>query len=248
MKLIYLIIAVCFFSLTANAQTKFIVKGKIEFEKKVNMWKNLGDDDWQQEMKKRMPEFSTTYYDLRFDEHQSTFKPGKEVDDPWKKNNWFGSGDEDNNIIYNNYDSVHTIAQRQVFEKLYRLEDTLMKIEWRITSDTRTIAGFDCRKAIGKMFDTLYVVAFYTDQIITPGGPANYTGLPGMILGIGFPRFGTTIFATKLELVEPTAKELAIPTKGKKIARAELMTQVKAVFNNRWAGNDWQKYFWPAVL
>lgn len=234
-------------AVTTNAQAKFITKGKIEFEKKVNMWKGLGDNDWQQEMKKRNPEFSTSYYDLRFDEHQSTFKPGKEVDDPWKKGYW-GNGDEENNIIYNNYDSLHTIAQKQVFEKLYRLDDSLMHIDWRITSDTRTIAGFDCRKAIGRMFDTLYVVAFYTDQIITPGGPSNYTGLPGMILGIGFPRFNTTIFATKLELVEPTVKELAIPTKGKKIARAELMSQVKEVYNNRWAGDDWQKYFWPAVL
>jgi GLPGLI family protein len=240
--LIFIVAMSCF---DVTAQPTFIYKGKIEFEKKVNMHKTIGDNSWAEQMKSRLPQYSTTYYDLVFDEHQSAFKLGKEApDDPWKK--MFGGTNEDEYLIYNNYDSGQTITSKQVFEKLYLVKDSLVPIEWRITNDTRKIAGFECRKAVGRFFDTLYVVAFYTDEIITPAGPANYVGLPGMILGVALPRFHTTMFATKLELETPTVKQLTPPTKGKKASRTELFTQVKEA-TSRW-GDEWQKYFWQAML
>lgn len=232
-------------SSTAIAQTQFITSGKIEFEQKVNMHKRVGDGMWADEMKRKLPQFSTTYYDLRFNEHASTYRIGREAgDDPWKR--MWGGGDEENNVVYNNYDSGHTITTKQVFEKLYRLDDSLLNIEWKITNDTRTIAGFECRKAVGKFFDSLYVVAFYTEEIVAPAGPGNYNGLPGMILGIAFPRFYTTIFATKLELTIPKPTELAPSAKGKKITRKDMFAQVKDATKN-W-GDEWQKYFWQSVL
>ncbi len=231
---------------SADAQTQFISTGKIEFEQKVNMHKRVGDGMWADEMKRRLPQFSTTYFDLRFNEHESTYKIGKEVgDDPWKK--MWGGGDEDNDITYNNYDSGHTITTKQVFEKLYRLDDSLMNIEWKIGNDTRDIAGFTCRKAVGKFFDSLYVVAFYTEEILCPAGPGNYHGLPGMILGIAIPRFSTTVFATKLELTALKPTEIAPSPKGKKVSRNDMFAQVKEVFK-RWDSDQWQKYFWQTVL
>ena len=200
---------------------------------------------WADEMKRKLPQFSTTYYDLRFNEHTSTYRIGREAgDDPWKR--MWGGGDEEDNVTYNNYDSGHTITTKQVFEKLYRLDDSLLNIEWKITNDTRTIAGFECRKAVGKFFDSLYVVAFYTEEITAPAGPGNYNGLPGMILGIAFPRFYTTIFATKLELTLPKPTELAPSAKGKKVTRKDMFAQVKDATKN-W-GDEWQKYFWQSVL
>ena len=240
------IVAITFCGLVANAQPTFIYKGKIEFEKKVNMHKTLGDNNsWAEQMKSRLPQYSTSYYDLVFDEHQSTFKLGREAgDDPWKK--MWGGGNEEEDLLYNNYDSGQTITSKQVFEKLYLIKDSLFRIEWRITNDTRDIAGFECRKAVGRFFDSIYVVAFYTEEIITPGGPANYVGLPGMILGVALPRFFTTMFATKLELETPTAKQLTPPSKGKKATRTEMFTQVKEATKD-W-GDEGPKIFWRTVL
>ena len=248
MKYIIQILAVLFSGMQAMAQTQFIPKGKIEFEKKINMYKLMGDNSWTEQIKSKMPEFRTSYSDLVFDEHQSVYKNGREVaDDPWKK--MWGQDMGDENVVYNNYDSSQTKTMKQVFEKMYRIEDSLTKIEWKLTSDTRKIAGFECRKAIGKMYDTLYVVAFYTDEIPTPGGPEIYAGLPGMILGIGFPRFSTTIFATKVELTTPKPAELAAPVKGKKINRTDLFSQVKTAMKD-WGNdeNEKQKNFWQVVL
>jgi GLPGLI family protein len=245
MKHIFLmLVSVCVF-LLSNAQTQFITSGKIEFEKKVNMYKRIGDGAWADQLKNRRPQFSNTYYDLRFNEHESTYKLGKDAgDDPWKK--MWGGGAEDDDVTYNNYDSSHTITTKQVFEKLYRLDDSLLNIEWKITNDSRTIAGFECRKAVGRFFDTLYVVAFYTEEIISPAGPGNYSGLPGIILGLAFPRFSTTIFATKLEVTPVKSADLLPPSKGKKIKRNEMYAQVKEATKN-W-GDEWQKYYWQAVL
>ena len=62
------------------------------------------------------------------------------------------------------------------------------------------IAGFNCRKAVTKIFDSVYVFAFYTDEIIISGGPCSINGLPGMILGVTIPRLYTSWIATKVML------------------------------------------------
>ena len=50
------------------------------------------------------------------------------------------------------------------------------------------------------MFDSVYVFAFYTDEITIPGGPCSINGLPGTILGVTIPRLYTSWIATKVML------------------------------------------------
>lgn len=229
------------------AQQRFITTGVIEFEKKVNMHKLIEDNAWTREMKDQMPVYRTTYFNLLFDSTQSVYKSGREAaEDKWK--NFWGSEESGDNVVHQHFASGTSTMLKQVFEKKYLIQDSAIQIEWRITDETRTIAGFDCRKAVGKLFDSLYVVAFYTDQIVAPTGPEQYTGLPGTILGLGFPRFYTTIFATKVELRAPTPAELAAPAKGgQRIKRRELMAQIKSVF--KWGSEEErQKGFWSVIL
>jgi GLPGLI family protein len=110
--------------------------------------------------------------------------------------------------------------------------DSFHKIDWKITADTRIIAGFECRKAIGILFDTVAVFAFYTDQIMVSGGPEGITGLPGMILGVGIPRLHTTWFATQVNL-DPNLKAIKPEQKGKKVNRGEMQEQLFDVMK-RW--------------
>jgi GLPGLI family protein len=233
---------------SANAQSRFVKQGKIEYEKKVNMHKYIGNNDsWTREIIDKLPTYRTTYFDFYFDDTVSVFKAGREVvDDKWK--NMWGEGGGEENIVHGNFATGQTTALKQVFEKKFLVQDSMLQIEWRMTDETREIAGFECRKAVGKFYDSLYVVAFYTDQIAISAGPELYNGLPGVILGLAFPRFYTTWFATKVELIEPKPTDLAVPTaKGKKINRKELMDQVKNVFE--WGTpEERQKYFWNTVL
>lgn len=230
----------------AAAQAVFIQKGKIEFEKKVNMHKSIGDNSWTSELKDKMPVYSTSYYDLLFDSSVSVFKAGREVpDDKWKSM-WGESSAED--VIKMDYAAGMYTEYKQVFEKKFLVQDTMFHIDWKITDEYRTIAGFECRKAVGNFFDSLYVVAFYTDQIPLPGGPEQYKGLPGLILGLAFPRYFTTWFATKVELIAPTGEELKMPNgKAAKVNRKQLMDQVVGVFN--WGSEEEkQRSFWNIIL
>jgi GLPGLI family protein len=105
-----------------------------------------------------------------------------------------------------------------------------------MTSETRNIAGFECRRANALIMDSIYVVAFYTDEIITPGGPESFCGLPGMILGVALPHQHVTWFATKLidESLKPA--DFKIPTKGKVVTNASLKESLKESLK------DWGKY------
>ncbi|RYY18953.1 MAG: GLPGLI family protein, partial [Sphingobacteriaceae bacterium] len=112
--------------------------------------------------------------------------------------------------------------------------------------ETGNVAGFECRKAVGRFMDTLYVTAFFTDQIMASGGPESFAGLPGLILGVGFPRIHTTWFATKLELKQVSPTDLVAPTKGKKATRQEILKTVKGAIKD-W-GNEAQRIWIEAII
>lgn len=234
-----------------NAQNIFITKGKIEYEKKVNMYKNLddrADDDdrtWILTMKKSIPEYYISYFDLYFDDYKTLYKPGKEAVTAQKIPEWF-IGPASDNVIFNDLQIHKTIAQKNVFESTFLIDDTSRKVEWRITNDTRDIAGFECRKAVGRIMDSVYVIAFYTDLIVSGGGPESFNGLPGVILGIAIPRIHATWFATKIELVQVTPENLLAPKKGKKITNGQLIKQLQAATKN-W-GKSAQQNIWKVML
>ena len=131
---------------------------------------------------------------------------------------------------------LQAISQKKVFEKLFLVEDSVRKIKWKITDETRNIAGFECRRANALIMDSIYVVAFYTDEIVTSGGPESFCGLPGMILGVALPHQHVTWFATKLIADPLKPADFKIPTKGKVATNTSLKETLKESLK------DWGKY------
>lgn len=218
-----------FLFISAFAQQQFIVKGKIEFEKKVNMHRQLDseeDEGWREMIKKMVPPTKTSYFDLTFNGNKTIYNPGREVVTTQKAPDWF-DGPANDNIVYTDLEKQNTISQKTVFDNVFNVQDSVRKINWKITPDTRTIAGIECRKATAIIMDTVFVVAFYAEQIVTPGGPESFAGLPGMILGLAIPRLYTTWFATKVELIDIKETALVPPKKGKKTTSNDLKTQLK---------------------
>lgn len=237
------------------AQDIFIPKGKIEFEKRVNVYKNLDDQrensdedggyDWIGEMKKQMPEFDVTYFNLYFDGDKTLYKPGREVQATQKIPDWF-KGAASDNIVYCDLQSGKSVAQKTVYEATFLIQDSLRNAKWKITNDTRDIAGFKCRKATTVIMDSVFVVAFYTDQILTNGGPESFNELPGMILGLAIPRLHSTWYATKVEVTPPTPAELTPPAKGKKANNEEVVQKLKTSMKD-W-GKEGQHAQWQILL
>ena len=217
-------------STTAWSQ-QFINSGMIEYEVRVNNHRMFGDGFFAEMFKDKMPNFSTTYYRLTFNDNKTIYKFDRlnEKDKmPWGTNN------AEENVWYNDFNSGTRINQKFVFDQTYLLADSLMKLEWKLVpNETREIAGFNCRKAQAIIFDSVYVFAFYTDEITVSGGPMGIHGLPGMILGITIPRMFTSWIATKLQVNGVNTNIIAAPTKGKKKPAAELKASVEK------ATKDW---------
>jgi len=238
--LLFLLIAI---ATTAHSQV-FVNSGMIEFEMRTNNHKTFGDGIWAEMFKDKIPQFSTYWYKYTFNNNKSIYKYDR-MDEkaklPW------GSQNLDENVWYSDYDAGIFIDQKFVFDNTYLLSDSLMKIDWKLVpNETTEIAGFNCRKVVGKIFDSVYVFAFYTDEITISGGPMGIHGLPGMILGITIPRMYTSWIATKLELNGVNTSVIAAPQKGKKKKAAELQESVKK------ATSDWgtwgQQSVWNIFL
>ena len=236
------LLLVSYFS--ASAQDIFVSNGKIEFEKKVNVYKSLDDQasgdneggfDWISQIKKQMPEWNITYFNLFFDGDKTLYKPGREVTQAQKVPDWWQDPAQ-NNTVFCNLKTDQSISQKSVFESVFLINDSLRHVNWKISNDTRDIAGFKCRKATAIIMDSVFIIAFYTDQITTSGGPESFNSLPGMILGLAVPRLHTTWFATKVELTEPAAQDITPPIKGKKATNADLVTKLKSTTK------DWGKF------
>ena len=232
---------------SANAQTQFIMKGRVEYEKKINQFKSIeGKEDniWYKEMMKVYPKFVNDVYELRFDSKKSVYKLAKENTD--NKYLMWGSKPSETDGVVQDLENKSLSTQKDVFENTYLIKDSLRKLEWRITDETRDIAGFECRKAVTKICDSVYVVAFYTDQIPVSSGPESFGGLPGLILGLAVPRLYTTWFATKLELIDPSIAQLNPVQKGKKVTREQLFAELKKGLKD-W-GEEGEKRIWVVSL
>lgn len=232
MKHIPVLACIVLLSGQVSAQ-QFINKGMIEYEVKKNNHKAMGDGPWAEMFKDKVPKFSTLYYQLTFENDKSIYRLSRKDDAP--KFSWMNDNSEDN-IWYNDYAQDYFVQQKDIFGDTYILSDSLIRIDWKITNENREIAGFNCRKAVGKLFDSVYVFAFYTDEITVSGGPMSLHGLPGMIMGITIPRMFSSWVATKLQLTNIDDKKIVPPAKGKKKKAKELQSTVIE------ATKDWGTY------
>ncbi|WP_316842767.1 GLPGLI family protein [Pedobacter gandavensis] len=225
---------------------RFTTDGVVEFERKVNMYATLKkrinkDNEAYLQVaydtyKKNQPQFKIMKSTLTFSNDKSLFSP---LPDTQKDAGGFWGGDPNstqNNTIFNDYATSSFITQKKVFEETFLVKDSLRKINWKLTSETREIAGYECRRANAVIMDSIYVVAFYTDKIPVSGGPESFNGLPGMILGVALPHENITWFATSVKDRPVTAAELKAPVKGKAVNTKGLNDTLTGVLK------DWGTY------
>jgi len=237
------------------AQTAFVSSGVITFERSINSYavtplvmqaarkmKETEVAAFMQRFRSREKQFQTDDFNLYFDRTQSLYQPAVPEGKPP-----FYMPAAYKNRVYNNLEKKESIAEKQVFEKLFYVKDSAMRIRWKITEEVRDIAGFQCRRANALVSDSVYVVAFYTDEILAQSGPESFTGLPGMILGVALPRLHITYFAKSVRATETSPAELKIPKPGKKnspLSRKEFISvTAKSLGANRIMTSGWGKNF-----
>lgn len=239
---IVLALFICQFSYAQNI--RFTTQGTIVFEKKVNMYALIAEQNKRypndsfgpkifEDYKRNNPQFKTLKSSLTFSKDQTLFTP---VAETVMQSGWYNfPASQQNNIIYTQTANNTVIAQKKIYEETYLLKDSTRKINWKITDEVRTIAGYDCRRANALIMDSIYVVAFYTDKIPVSGGPESFSGLPGMILGVALPYEHITWFATSV-VDQPIAdNKLSPPLKGKVTDQKKLTEILKEALK------DWGK-------
>jgi len=202
----------------------FTTSGTIEFEKRTNAYAliqktiNTDNEAWMQPAfdyyKKNSPQFRILSAKLVFSDNKMLYTPN-EADLP--QNELMGDNPMLNqfNTIFTDLVAKRSVDQKKVFEQIYLVKDSTRKIRWKITDETREIAGYTCRRANGIYLDSVYVVAFYTTRIPLAGGPESFNGLPGMILGVALPHENITWFATKVTEGYIPRNDIVPPKKGK---------------------------------
>jgi GLPGLI family protein len=238
----------CFWAAAAFSQQLFLKEGKIEFERKTNthrLYFTGETDSWAEEFKKLIPQFKVDYFDLYFTENKSLYRPGKEGE---KQQTGFFESPAAENVVYKDLKQQTVVSQKQIFETQFLLSDSIRTLQWKILPETRTIAGFECHKAVGRIHDSVVVVAFYTDEIIPSSGPESFAGLPGMILEIAIPRLYTTWVATKVEQLTPAdEKKMISPAKGKKTNEKDMLEKIKDGIKD-WGDKYYHRAVWFATL
>ena len=190
---------------------QFISKGVIEYEVKSNIQKTMGNNTFADMIKEKLPTFKTGYYTFTFADNKSVYK-FDHWDEKVKLPDFLKKSDEEN-VYYYDYNAGKLNIQKNVWGSNFNIEDSIPPLQWKLSNENRIIAGFNCRKAVTKIFDSVYVFAFYTDEIIIPGGPCSINGLPGMILGVTIPRLFTSWIATKVmvnDVPESKIKPVAV--------------------------------------
>ncbi len=184
-----------FFFANLHAQ-QFISEGVIEYEVKANIQKTIGNNTFAEMLKENLPTFKTGYYTFTFSGNKSIYKfdhwdPKAKIPDFLRKS-------DEENVWFTDYNTGRLTMQKNMYGSNLVVDDSIRNLQWKLTNENRIIAGFNCRKAVTTIFDSVYLFAFYTDEITIPGGPCSISGLPGTILGVTIPRLYTSWIATKV--------------------------------------------------
>jgi len=228
MRTLLFVLSAALVSQTSIAQ---LTEGSIVYERKVNMHRRITDES----QKALIPEFNTAKMQLDFSGSESIFKSLPEDEDIRDNagNNGNGivirMGGVDNET-YKNYATEKITELRELGPKKYIIEDTLRKLGWKLSEETKTVKGHTCKKATTTSRDSLSITAWYAEDIQSSAGPEEYGGLPGMILELNIN--DAEIVFTALDIVTKgfDKKIVKAPTNGKKVTRKEFQKMLDDEF------------------
>lgn len=243
MRLFFLMIGLILFAICdSNAQnTRFISSGSIQYERKINLFTLYNDEEHKQYLeflRKNGEQFRKEHFNLKFNKEKTQYYPQPNATNNFK----FEKLPSDDNVVYTDLINRTFTSNKNVLEKKYYINDTIKRIQWKLTGETRIIAGFECKRANAIIFDSIYVVAFFSEEILTEGGPECFNGLPGMILGVALPNEHITWFATSVTSVDQI-KINEVPHKEKMISNLELKKNLKQHFEISSKTGNWNYKF-----
>ncbi|MGZ5190776.1 MAG: GLPGLI family protein [Flavisolibacter sp.] len=227
-------------SFFAQAQVK---EGKIIYERVMQLPTRMLNID--PSIAAQIPKSRTDQYELLFGNNQSLYQflPNINNED---QSTFSGGGGTfvmrfagNNDIVFHNFLTQTKIEQREVMDRSFLVTDSIRKLNWKLTDETKTILNYKVQKATttristrprmtmenGQMKreefpDTAKILVWFTTDIPVPAGPDFQGQLPGAILEVDIDN-GQTIYKAIEFSNKVSLNKIKEPKDGKKVTAAE---------------------------
>jgi len=193
--------------------------------------------DLQRQLKKQMEK----EYTLSFTQSESNWKQVESLGSGPATASSSGAkiviqtGNE-NRLLYKNIGEQSYTKEEDLMGKPFLVQDSLRIYDWELTGNTKKIGEYEVQEAKysriidSKSFsmgmdemeltkDTINVTAWFAPQIPVSHGPADFWGLPGLILELQ--NEGLTYLADRIVLNPTDPVAIEVPKKGQKISNEE---------------------------
>jgi len=248
-KIITLLLLILF--ITQTFAQKF--QGKAYYFSKSKMelgnWGARMSEAQKKQIQSRLKNRLEKKYILSFNMQESTFLEEDKIDaisgatDSW--GGYFSRGD-----LHKNIKNDKLIQSQEFYGKRFLVKDDLLNIEWSLGTETKKIGNYTCYKAAAMVpkselswFDfswsdlrqnsenekkeepLIVIEAWYTPQIPVAQGPAEYWGLPGLILEVS--AGNTTLLCSEIILNPKEKINIIAPDKGEIITKKEYTSNIR---------------------
>lgn len=202
----------------------------------------------KKQMQSRLKNRLEKTFILSFNKDESIFEEEEKVDaisgatDSWGSN--FSRGKQ-----YKNVKENKLIQAQEFYGKRFLVKDELQSIKWNMETESKQVGNYLCFKATAVVpekelswYDFSWsdlnddkdnpevkltqIEAWYTLQIPLKQGPAEYWGLPGLILEVSA---GKTTMLCSQVIINPKDKiEIKTPDKGKEITKLDYSNTIQS--------------------
>jgi GLPGLI family protein len=255
-KTVSLLIGACL-SLYCFAQQK---EGKVVYERTTQIQLHM-DINGSDQIEQSLPKTRIDKFELLFGNNQSLWHisdeqtPEEEGPGGGVQIRMIGGGNDD--IGYYNFDHGTSTEQREMFEKKFIIADSIHKMNWKLTGETKTILNHVCQKAttqrIGirtmmnmdngkverkEVSDTSAIVAWFTPDIPVTAGPAEFQGqLPGLILEMDLNGGKQTFKAIEI-IAKADIAAIKEPKSGKKVTHDQFKKETQKMMDEMQKNNE----------
>lgn len=133
--------------------------------------------------------------------------------------------------LYKNQKTNSYLNESNIMGENFLIKDVIPKYDWKLSTETRKIGDYNCKKATA-ISNGQTITAWYTNELTSKNGPAEFGGLPGFIIELN--TFNKVYLALKIENI---ASQYAFtkPSSGAVINQKEyneiLRQQIQSIKN-----------------
>jgi GLPGLI family protein len=237
----FLLSGMIVFSLVASAQMK---EGRVVYERTFQLPTRVFSTD--PGLASQLPKSRTDQYELLFGNNQSLWQYLPNANNEGDPGTFASggmvirmAGGGSNSTSFHDFAKGSRVDQREIADRSFIVTDSITKMPWKMTDETKEMLGHTVHKATSQRIqtqnrmtmengemkrttvqDTAFVVAWFTTDIPVPAGPDFQGQLPGLILELNVAN-GQILYKA-IEISPKVAlNKIKEPKDGKKMTAAE---------------------------